>query len=79
MKENFPKDLIYQNKSSLSAIALFKYLQTFPWLLQIADTGFDAESAQKIHLGIAAREMIACLIALAKLQEEERFESLLFL
>ena len=50
-----------KTKPSASAIALFKYLRTYPWLLQVADSGFDAEAAQKIHLDIAARDMMACL------------------
>ncbi|MDY0289273.1 MAG: hypothetical protein RBR15_10650 [Sphaerochaeta sp.] len=50
-----------KTKPSASAIALFTYLRTFPWLLKVADTGFDLEAAQKIHQENAAREMIACL------------------
>lgn len=50
-----------KTKPSASAIALFKYLRTYPWLLQVADAGFETEAALKIHLEIAAREMIACL------------------
>lgn len=50
-----------KTKPSASAIALFKYLRTYPWLLQVADTGFETEAAQKIHLEIAARKMMECL------------------
>lgn len=50
-----------KTKPSASAIALCKYLRTYPWLLKVADTGFDAAAAQKIHLEIATGEMMACL------------------
>ena len=50
-----------KTKPSASALALFKYLRLFPWMLQVADSGFDTEAAQKIHLEIAAHKLIACL------------------
>ena len=50
----------HKTKPTASALALFKYLRIFPWLLKVADTGFDIDAAQKIHLEVATRELIAC-------------------
>lgn len=38
------------SKPSAAAIALFKYLRTFPWLLDVADHDFDDIFSKNMHL-----------------------------
>jgi hypothetical protein len=39
-------------------IALLKYIKLFPWLLEVAETGFDYEVSQKIFMMTAFNKMI---------------------
>lgn len=48
-------------KPSASATVLFKYLRIFPWMLKVAENGFNIEIAQKIHLETAFHQIISCL------------------
>ena len=46
------------NKPSSTAYALFKYLKTFPWLLEVAENNFDYNIAQKIHISDAIKSLL---------------------
>lgn len=46
------------NKPSATAYALFKYLRTFPWLLEVAEHNFDYNIAQKIHISDAIKSLL---------------------
>ena len=36
------------SKPSASALAMLKFIRTFPWLLEVADNGFEPQKAQRI-------------------------------
>jgi DNA-binding transcriptional regulator YiaG len=48
-------------KPSATAFSLFKYLRTFPWLLEVAENNFDYNIAQKIHIGDAIKNLLSTM------------------
>lgn len=46
---------------SASAIALFKFLRTFPWLLNIAEENFDYRFAQNFYMKGAMNQLVDLL------------------
>lgn len=60
---NIPQRTLHKWKSGVSqpsaaAFTLFKFLRTFPWLLEVAEENFDYEFSQKLFLMTAATKLI---------------------
>lgn len=45
-------------KPSAAAVALLKFIKTFPWLLEVSDNQFAKENSQKIFLKTAFNQLI---------------------
>ena len=45
-------------KPSASAVALLRMVRTFPWLIEVADNGYDYDFAQKIHIQHAVSSLL---------------------